>query len=107
MIGNDVTVAFGQTGTFELNVMLPITAHALLHSIALSRPRRATSGSGWSGPQGDRARAGAGRVGLMLVTALAPEIGYDAAAALAKEASSRAHDPRAGARAGHRRRPAR
>src|SRR6478609_2312671 len=36
VLGNDTTVAFGQTGSFlELNVMLPVTAVALLESIAL------------------------------------------------------------------------
>src|SRR5690242_4946371 len=36
VIGNDATVAFGQTGSFlELNVMLPVTAVALLESIGL------------------------------------------------------------------------
>ncbi len=50
VIGNDATVAFGQTGSFlELNVMMPVTSQALLESIALlgGRPP-ATSGSGWS-----------------------------------------------------------
>ena len=36
VIGNDATVAFGQTGSFlELNVMLPVTAVAMLESISL------------------------------------------------------------------------
>ena len=36
VVGNDATVAFAQTGSFlELNVMLPVTAVALLESIAL------------------------------------------------------------------------
>ena len=36
VVGNDATIAFGQTGSFlELNVMLPVTAAALLDSIAL------------------------------------------------------------------------
>ncbi len=36
VVGNDATVAFGQTGSFlELNVMLPVTAVALLESISL------------------------------------------------------------------------
>ena len=88
VIGNDATVAFGQTGSFlELNVMLPVTAVALLESIALL----ATSAQNFA----DRAVHGLTATergpafveqGLMLATALAPEIGYDAAAALAKEA---------------------
>ena len=88
VIGNDATVAFGQTGSFlELNVMLPVTAVALLESIALL----AASAQNFA----DRAVHGLTATergpafveqGLMLATALAPEIGYDAAAALAKEA---------------------
>jgi fumarate hydratase, class II len=88
VIGNDTTIALaGQSGNFELNVMLPVAVRALLHSIhylatsvrnfadTLVLELKATS----KGP--DLVESG-----LMLVTALAPEIGYDAAAALAKEA---------------------
>ncbi|MEA2652916.1 MAG: fumarate hydratase, class, partial [Chloroflexota bacterium] len=36
VVGNDATIAFGQTGSLlELNVMLPVTADALLESITL------------------------------------------------------------------------
>jgi fumarate hydratase class II len=88
VVGNDATIAFGQTGSFlELNVMMPVTAAALLESIALL----AASARNFA----DRCVAGISATergpalveqGLMLATALAPEIGYDAAAALAKEA---------------------
>jgi len=88
VLGNDATVAFGQTGSFlELNVMMPVTAVALLESIELL----AASARNFA----DRAVTGLAATergpalveqGLMLATALAPEIGYDAAAALAKEA---------------------
>jgi fumarate hydratase class II len=88
VIGNDATIAFGQTGSLlELNVMMPVTAAALLESIALL----AASARNFA----DRSVAGITATdrgpalveqGLMLATALAPEIGYDAAAALAKEA---------------------
>jgi fumarate hydratase class II len=88
VLGNDATVAFGQTGSFlELNVMMPVTAVALLESIGLL----GASARNFA----DRAIAGLTATdrgpalveqGLMLATALAPEIGYDAAAALAKEA---------------------
>jgi fumarate hydratase class II len=88
VLGNDATVAFGQTGSFlELNVMLPVTAAALLESIELlgaaseNFARRAITGLTAT----DRGPALVEQ-GLMLATALAPEIGYDAAAALAKEA---------------------
>jgi fumarate hydratase class II len=88
VVGNDATIAFGQTGSFlELNVMMPVTAAALLESIELL----AAAARNFA----DRCVAGIGATergpalveqGLMLATALAPEIGYDAAAALAKDA---------------------
>jgi fumarate hydratase class II len=87
VIGNDATVAFGQTGSFlELNVMMPVTSQALLESIVLlaasARNFRVKLVEGLKaterGPQ-------LVEQGLMLATALAPEIGYDAAAAMAKE----------------------
>jgi fumarate hydratase class II len=88
VLGNDTTVAFAQTGSFlELNVMLPVTAAALLESIALlaaaarNFAERAVTGLTAT----DRGPALVEQ-GLMLATALAPEIGYDAAAGLAKEA---------------------
>ena len=88
VLGNDATVAFGQTGSFlELNVMMPVTAVALLESIALlaaaSRNFAERCVTGLTAT--DRGPALVEQ-GLMLATALAPEIGYDAAAALAKEA---------------------
>jgi fumarate hydratase class II len=87
VVGNDATVAFGQTGSLlELNVMLPVTSLALLESISLLaasvRNVRTRLVEGLKaterGPQ-------LVEQGLMLATALAPEIGYDAAAKLAKE----------------------
>ncbi len=88
VIGNDATVAFGQTGSFlELNVMLPVTSQALLESISLLaasvRNFRVRLVEGLKAT--DRGPKLVEQ-GLMLATALAPEIGYDAAAALAKEA---------------------
>jgi fumarate hydratase class II len=88
VLGNDATIAFSQTGSFlELNVMMPVTAVALLESISLlaasarNFAERAVIGLTAT----DRGPALVEQ-GLMLATALAPEIGYDAAAALAKEA---------------------
>jgi fumarate hydratase class II len=88
VIGNDATVAFGQTGSFlELNVMLPVTSQALLESITLlaasARNFRVRLVDGLAAT--DRGPKLVEQ-GLMLATALAPEIGYDAAAAMAKEA---------------------
>ncbi len=88
VVGNDATVAFGQTGSFlELNVMLPVTAVALLESIELlaaataNLSRRCIDGLVAT----DRGPALVEQ-GLMLATALAPVIGYDDAARLAKAA---------------------
>ena len=88
VIGNDATVAFGQTGSLlELNVMLPVTALAILESITLL----AASARNFrvrlvEGVQATERGPQLVEQGLMLATALVPEIGYDAAAALAKEA---------------------
>jgi fumarate hydratase class II len=88
VVGNDAAIAFGQTGSFlELNVMLPVTAVTLLESITLL----ASAADNFS----SRAIEGLTATdrgpelveqGLMLATALAPVIGYDEAAKLAKEA---------------------
>jgi fumarate hydratase class II len=88
VVGNDATIGFAQTGSLlELNVMMPVAAVALLESVSLL----AASARNFA----DRCVAGLAATergpalveqGLMLATALAPEIGYDAAAALAKEA---------------------
>jgi fumarate hydratase class II len=88
VVGNDATIAFAQTGSFlELNVMLPVTAVAMLESIdllgaaATNFSARCIEGitATERGPQ-------LVEQGLMLATALAPLIGYDEAAKLAKEA---------------------
>src|SRR5690242_1311466 len=88
VVGNDATIAFAQTGSFlELNVMLPVTAVALLESIELlaaateNLANRTVDGLVAT----DRGPALVEQ-GLMLATALAPVIGYDEAAKLAKEA---------------------
>ncbi len=87
VIGNDATVAFGQTGSFlELNVMMPVTSQALLESIVLlAASARNFRVKLVDGAAGDRRGPQLVEQGLMLATALAPEIGYDAAAAMAKE----------------------
>ncbi|MCH8987337.1 MAG: class II fumarate hydratase [Chloroflexi bacterium] len=91
VVGNDATVALaGQGGYFELNTMMPVAAHNILQSISLL----ATSAHNFADQcvKGITATSvGPDMVekGLMLGTALAPAIGYDAAAAIAKEASAR------------------
>ncbi len=88
VLGNDTTVAFGQTGSFlELNVMLPVTAAALLESIELLAAAAANfSRRTVDGLVATERGPALVEQGLMLATALAPVIGYDAAATLAKEA---------------------
>ena len=94
--GYDAAIGFaGSQGNFELNVFKPVIAHDLLHAIELLadgcrslpralrsrawRPTRSGSPNTW-------------RSSLMLVTALAPHIGYDQAAAIAKTAHHEGHD---------------
>jgi len=88
VIGNDATIAFGQTGSFlELNVMLPVTASAFLESVTLLG--RATDNFSARCVEGLVATERGPKLveqGLMLATALAPVIGYDEAAKMAKEA---------------------
>ena len=88
VVGNDATIAFAQTGSLlELNVMLPVVADALLESIALLG--NAADNFSARAIEGLTATERGPRLveqGLMLATALAPVIGYDEAATLAKEA---------------------
>ena len=89
VMGNDTTVAIaGQSGSFQLNVMLPVIAHSLLQSIALlanaSRTLARSAVAGFA--VNARQIATALDRNPMLVTALAPVIGYDQAAAIAKRA---------------------
>ncbi|MGB8384754.1 MAG: class II fumarate hydratase [Dermatophilaceae bacterium] len=87
VFGNDATVAFaGSQGNFELNVYKPVMAHAVLESIRLladaCRSFDLHCASGIE-PNHERIQANLER-NLMLVTALAPHLGYDRAAAIAK-----------------------
>jgi fumarate hydratase class II len=88
VVGNDATIGFAQTGSLlELNVMLPVTAVALLESITLLAA--AARNFADRCVEGIAATARGPELveqGLMLATALVPEIGYDAVATLAKEA---------------------
>jgi fumarate hydratase class II len=88
VVGNDATIAFGQTGSLlELNVMLPVTATALLESITLLAAAAANfSERCIEGMTATERGPQLVEQGLMLATALAPVIGYDEAAKLAKEA---------------------
>ena len=89
VIGNDTAVTqSGEWSFFELNTMMPVAAHNLLQSIDLL----AAGSSNFATQCVDGLEAtsqGPDSVerGLMLATALAPVVGYDKAAAIAKDAA--------------------
>ncbi|HEY6814076.1 MAG TPA: class II fumarate hydratase [Croceibacterium sp.] len=92
VFGNHAAVTFAASqGQFELNVYRPVVAHNVLQSVRLladasdSFTRNLLAGLE---PRRDMIAAGVER-SLMLVTALAPAIGYDKAAAIAKDAHKR------------------
>ncbi len=89
VIGNDAAVACaGQHGNFELNVMLPVIAHNILESIELL----STAATNFT----DRCVSGIeanvercldfAEKSLATCTSLAPKVGYDVAAKIAKQA---------------------
>lgn len=89
VFGNDVAITFGgASGNFELNVFKPLIAHAFLQSVRLLADGIASFDMHCArGIQADEARiADLMSRSLMLVTALAPHIGYDNAAKIAKRA---------------------
>lgn len=91
VLGNDASVAFaGTTGSFELNVMKPVIAYNVLQSIEiLSQALTTFSQKCLRDLEADEERCrDAVEKSLAMCTSLAPEIGYDAAAAIAKEAYS-------------------
>ena len=89
VFGNDATVAFaGSQGNFQLNVFKPVMAHAVLESIRLLADASASFNEHCVAglePNHERIEANLAS-NLMLVTALNRHIGYDAAAAIAKDA---------------------
>jgi fumarate hydratase, class II len=89
VIGYDATITWCcAAGNFELNVMMPVMAYDLLQSIALlAAVSRNFSRRAIEGFQADRERASAFvERSLAMCTVLAPVIGYEKAAAIAKEA---------------------
>jgi fumarate hydratase class II len=90
VFGNDTTITWaGANGNFELNVMMPVMAHDLLESIRLL-------GNGVdvfcdkcvTGIVANKARcAELVELSMAMVTSLAPKIGYDRAAEIAKESA--------------------
>ncbi|PVZ12336.1 MULTISPECIES: aspartate ammonia-lyase [unclassified Pseudomonas] len=89
VIGNDATIAVaGQSGNFELNVMLPVIASNLLESIELlANASRLLADKAIAGFRVNEAKLkeALGR-NPILVTALNPIIGYQKAAEIAKQA---------------------
>jgi fumarate hydratase class II len=89
VIGNDaaITVA-GQSGNFQLNVMLPLIAYNLLQSIhVLSNVSRLLADKAIAGFRVNAERVNqALAMNPILVTALNPVIGYEKGAAIAKQA---------------------
>jgi fumarate hydratase class II len=89
VIGNDLTITIGgQLGNFELNVMMPVMGYNLLQSInLLSTVSRIFADKCIVGIKADKKRCEEMiEKSLAMCTVLAPIIGYDAAAKIAKEA---------------------
>jgi fumarate hydratase class II len=89
VMGNDATIAIaGQSGNFQLNVMLPVIAYNLLQSIdLLANAARSLADSAIAGFTVNEQRIGeALNRNPILVTALNPVIGYEAGSKIAKEA---------------------
>ena len=88
VIGNHTTITVaGQSGNFEINVMMPIMAYNLLQSISLlAAASRNFTEQCINGLQATTKGPEMVERGLAICTALAPIIGYDAAASLSKEA---------------------
>lgn len=91
VFGNDVAITVGGSqGNFELNVFKPMIAHNFLQSARLlADGMRSFDEHCAQGIEPNHARIGElMEKSLMLVTALAPHIGYDRAAQIAKKAST-------------------
>jgi fumarate hydratase class II len=89
VIGNDAAITLGGAfGNFELNVMMPLIAHNLLQSIQLlANGSRVFARRCIEGLEADAEKCEATiEQSLAMCTSLAPVIGYDAAAQIAKKA---------------------
>jgi fumarate hydratase class II len=89
VIGNDASITIaGQSGNFQLNVMLPLIAHNLLQSIGiLANVSVLLADKSIAGFKVNKARVNqALAMNPILVTALNPVIGYEKGAATAKQA---------------------
>jgi fumarate hydratase class II len=91
VFGNDTTVCWGgANGQLELNVMMPVMAHNVLESIRLlGNVARVFQDKCISGIIANRDRCnGLVELSMAMVTSLAPLIGYDRAAEIAKESAA-------------------
>ncbi|MBC7785654.1 MAG: class II fumarate hydratase, partial [Burkholderiales bacterium] len=93
VIGNDAAIAFAASpvgSTFELNVMMPVMAHNLLESIRLlGNASEILAEKCVRGITANEARCRElVELSMAMVTSLAPRIGYDRAAEIAKESAT-------------------
>ncbi len=90
VIGNDAAIATaGQGSYFELNTMLPVAGFNLLQEITLlGRAARNFADRSVAGIKATSRGPELVEKGLAIATALAPVLGYDQAAAIAKEAAA-------------------
>jgi fumarate hydratase class II len=89
VIGNDVAITVaGQSGNFQLNVMLPVIAYNLLQSVSLlAAGSRVLADKAIAGFKVNQAKLDeALERNPILVTAMNPVIGYEKGAAIAKKA---------------------
>jgi fumarate hydratase class II len=88
VIGNDAVITWsGANGNFELNVMMPVMAHDLLEAIRLlTHATDVFCDKCVTGIVANKARCEElVELSMAMVTSLAPKIGYDRAAEIAKE----------------------
>jgi fumarate hydratase class II len=90
VFGNDETITWaGANGNFELNVMMPVMAHNILESIRLlGNVADAFTEKCVVGIEANEERCRElVELSMAMVTSLAPKIGYDRAAEIAKESA--------------------
>jgi fumarate hydratase class II len=90
VFGNDATITWaGANGNFELNVMMPVMAHNILESIRLlGNVADAFTEKCVVGIEANEERCRElVELSMAMVTSLAPKIGYDRAAEIAKESA--------------------
>jgi fumarate hydratase, class II len=90
VMGNDQTVAISGTagGQFQLNIMMPVMGHATLESVRLlaNVTNAFVEFCALEMEANEEACEASVEKSLSMVTSLAPQIGYEKAAQLAKEA---------------------